>query len=134
VSFIAFIPTFLNRPGNDSFVAGAQGDGIERFLYLPVSAIRVLLVEFAQLAAIDRSLLALLILAVIVSLLQWRQISAQLFIIMGVAGWSIGALNGVLGVNFRYQLPIVVFAAYAILDSLRISFRLSLDEKYTARQ
>jgi len=123
VSILSFIPTFLNRPGSESFVAGAQGDGLARALYLPISASRVLFIEISQLVALDRSLLLLISAALIVSLVRWKQVSAQVFVIMSLAGWSIGALNGVLGVNFRYQLPIVIFAAYTVLDALEFSVR-----------
>jgi len=36
------------------------------------------------------------------------------FIMILIATWSIGALNGSIGVNFRYQLPVLPFACAVI--------------------
>jgi hypothetical protein len=65
-------------------------------------------------------LLIVLIVAILISFLNLRRQSSQLFLLMGLAGWFIGALNGVLGVNFRYQLPVIFFACWAILDQSEI--------------
>jgi hypothetical protein len=32
-----------------------------------------------------------------------------------LAVWFIGAINGTVGVNFRYQLPVLAFACWVIL-------------------
>jgi hypothetical protein len=119
-SILGVLPTLLARPDSNSIVVGA-GDSLgEKIVYFPLSALRVLFIEFAQLAAIDRSLLAILVAAILLSLISLRRQSSQLFLLMGLAGWFIGALNGVLGVNFRYQLPIIVFACWVILDQAEI--------------
>jgi len=119
-SIVAVVPTLLARPDSNSIVVGA-GDGVvDKIIYFPISAMKVLFIEFAQLAAIDRPLLIVLIVAILISFLNLRRQSSQLFLLMGLAGWFIGALNGVLGVNFRYQLPVVFFACWAILDQSEI--------------
>lgn len=120
-SMIAVAPTLLAKPDPGSIVAGADGGVVEKLLYFPVSALRVLFIEFAQLAALDRPLLSILLTAICLSITKASALSSRLFITMGFAGWFIGALNGVLGVNFRYQLPLLFFAAWVILDRLKIS-------------
>lgn len=119
VTIICVIPTLAARPDSGSIVAGAEGGVIAKILYFPVSALRILFIEFAQLAAVDRSLLVALLAAIITSLWHLKDQSSQLFLLMGMAGWFIGALNGVLGVNFRYQLPLIVFACWVILNHLK---------------
>lgn len=121
ISSLSVIPTLLARPDSGSIVAGASGGLIEKLIYFPVSALKVLFVEIAQLAAIDRPLLLFLIAAFFSSITKFKNPASQLFLLMALAGWFIGALNGVLGVNFRYQLPIVIFAAWTILEKINIA-------------
>jgi hypothetical protein len=119
-TIVGVTPTLLAKPDSGSIVVGAGSGVIEKLLYFPISALRVLFIEFTQLAAIDRSLLAILISATLISVINLRRQSSQLFLLMAFAGWFIGALNGVLGVNFRYQLPVIVFACWVILDQAEI--------------
>lgn len=121
VSSLSVIPTLLARPDSGSIVAGAQGGLLEKLIYFPVSATKVLFVEIAQLAAVDRALLFFLLTALLASVIKFNSQSSQLFLLMALAGWFIGALNGVLGVNFRYQLPIIVFGAWTLLEKIQIT-------------
>jgi hypothetical protein len=120
VTLLAVTPTLLARPDSDSIVVGGGSGIADKLMYFPISAFKVLFVEFAQLASLDRSLLAILVTAILISFLNPGRQSSQLFLLMGLAGWFIGALNGVLGVNFRYQLPVITFACWVILDQLDI--------------
>jgi hypothetical protein len=36
--------------------------------------------------------------------------------------WFTGAINGVIGVNFRYQLPIIPFAIWVVAENQRYLF------------
>ncbi len=120
-SSLSVIPTLLARPDSGSIVAGATGGLIEKLVYFPVSAAKVLFVEVAQLAAMDRALLMFLVIAFVGSVIKYKSAASQLFLLMSLAGWFIGALNGVLGVNFRYQLPIVIFATWTVLEKINIT-------------
>ena len=120
VTLLAVTPTLLARPDSNSIVVGGGSGIADKLMYFPISAFKVLFIEFAQLASLDRSLLAILVTAILISFLNPGRQSSQLFLLMGLAGWFIGALNGVLGVNFRYQLPVIIFACWVILDQLDI--------------
>jgi hypothetical protein len=117
---VGVTPSLLARPDSGSIVVGAGTGVIDKVIYFPISALKILFIEFAQLAAIDRSLLVVLFSAILISVINPRRQSSQLFLLMALAGWFIGALNGVLGVNFRYQLPLIVFASWVILDQAEL--------------
>jgi len=119
ISTISVLPTLLARPDPGSIVSGVEGGFLQKAIYLPVSAVRVLFVEVAQLAAMDRALLLILSVALIVALTRPRSAPSLLLFLFILAGWFIGALNGVLGVNFRYQLPIIPVACLSILNLIQ---------------
>jgi hypothetical protein len=73
--------------------------------------------EFAQLAVLDRVLLAMLVLAVAISMLTWREINSQFYIAVLLSVLFIGAINGTIGVNFRYQLPVLGFMAWVLISN-----------------
>lgn len=114
-SSLATIPTFLSRP-TDAILPGTQDlSGFEKLIALPTSFVRVAFIEFAQLAALDRILLFFLVSAFIIALLHSQEMENRYFLSVAFAVFSIGAINGVLGVNFRYQIPLLPFMALVIL-------------------
>jgi hypothetical protein len=114
-SSLATIPTYLSRPA-DAVLPGTQDlSGFEKLIALPTSFVRVAFIEFAQLAALDRILLLFLVSAFIIALLHSQEIENRYFLSVAFAVFSIGAINGVLGVNFRYQLPLLPFMAWSVL-------------------
>ncbi len=115
VSTISFIPTFLSMPSNALLPANPEEDGFSKLILLARSFLEVGFIEVAQLGAIDRILLVTVIAAMAVSLQQYREISSKYFLAVMFSVWAIGAINGTLGVNFRYQLPVLGFAAWVIL-------------------
>jgi hypothetical protein len=87
-----------------------------RLLRLPERMVTIPAVELGELAVLDR-LLLLFILAALV--LAWRNRHAlwpQVYLwVLGVT-MLMGAWNGVYGVNFRYQLPVLVPAAVVVIE------------------
>jgi hypothetical protein len=117
-SLLAFIPTYLYMPQNALLPAETEADGITKVWLLAESFFKVGFIEVAQLAALDRTLLLTLGLAIAISIKFPKELSSQLFISVLISVWLIGAINGTLGVNFRYQLPILGFAAWTIVSNL----------------
>jgi hypothetical protein len=118
VSSSAFIPTYLYMPSNAVLPANVDSSGIEKVIQLLFSFFKVGFIEVAQLAALDRALLIILVVALLLSLMNLNQMSSQIFILIIFSVWFIGAINGTLGVNFRYQLPVLAFACWAIIANL----------------
>ncbi len=118
-SSFAFIPTLLAFPAVPLVPASSDAQEVKKLLKLPISFIQIGFIETAQLAVLDRLLLIILVMAVVVSITCWRAKSSQFFLSVLLSVWLIGAINPVLGVNFRYQLPMIGFACWAIVDNLK---------------
>jgi hypothetical protein len=117
VSTVSFLPTFFYMPSNVILPADAEVQGFLKFFLLVKSFFKVGFYELAQLAALDRALLVTIIIAVALSLKHHKEIASKFFLAVCIAVWFIGAINGTIGVNFRYQLPVLVFACWVILSS-----------------
>jgi len=117
LSSISFLPTLLYMPNNALLPANAEAGALGKIVLLVRSFFRIGFIELAQLGAIDRILLVTLLAAVAIALRYHREISSQYFLAVSLAVWAIGAINGTLGVNFRYQLPLLGFAAWVIVGN-----------------
>ena len=116
VSSIASLPIFLNMPDNAILPADAEVQGLSKLLLLVRSFFEVGFFEIAQLAALDRGLLIFLVIATLLALSYSKDVSSRYFLAVLLAVWTIGAINGTTGVNFRYQLPVLTFACWVILS------------------
>jgi hypothetical protein len=88
---------------------------------MPVVFIKVFAIDIAEFAVLDRAFLVYMVFCFIQAVRLRKSLSAQLFIAVLFAGYVIGTINGTLGVNFRYQIPVLIFSAWLILDSIEIS-------------
>jgi hypothetical protein len=119
VALLATIPTYLTQPSNSVLPREGELSFIEKIIVLPESFIKIVFFEIAQLAVLDRLLLMILAIAFVFSLNSLKNETSLRFIMILIATWSIGALNGSIGVNFRYQLPIVPFACAVLFANLK---------------
>ena len=120
VAFICSIPA-LNTTLSVSLLPNAKElSTIEKILSLPISFFKVIFIDIAQLAVLDRAFLAFLITGVLLAIIQIRNVASQYFVAVLIAGYILGAINGTLGVNFRYQMPAIPFCAWAIISSLSL--------------
>lgn len=92
-----------------------------KLLELPWSFIKVITIDLLEFAVLDRMLLIILVGAVMISIVNIRAVSSQFFLVTFLSTYVIGAINGTLGVNFRYQMPLLAFCAWALLDSAKFS-------------
>jgi hypothetical protein len=99
--------------------AGAQTTGAytvyQRIQDFALHGIKVLVVEFGQLFVMDRILFVFIILSIAVALLTRENVYSQSYLALLVASFAMGAWNGALGVNFRYQLSTIIAGALVIL-------------------
>ncbi len=117
VAVISFLPTFLYMPANVILPADAEANGLFKIFLLMKSFLKVGFYEIAQLAALDRALLLTVVIAIAISLRFPNKSASKFFLAVSIAVWFIGAINGTIGVNFRYQLPVLAFACWVILSS-----------------
>jgi putative Ca2+/H+ antiporter (TMEM165/GDT1 family) len=102
--------------------AGTQTSGeytvYQRIQDFALHGIKVLVVEFGQLFVMDRILFVFIVVAIATALLTWKNVYSRSFLALLVACFAMGAWNGALGVNFRYQLPLIFAAALVIIFSV----------------
>jgi hypothetical protein len=92
----------------------------EKLLSLPESFFKVLSIDIAQLMVLDRLLLLLLGVGLFLAVITLQNLPSQYFISILLAGYTLGAINGTLGVNFRYQMPLIPFCAWAIISAVSV--------------
>ena len=122
VSCISFSPIMLMRP-EKAFMPGIQDQSfwlkIQQFL---PNAFRVLVYEFGELLVLDRLLLILLGAAFLFSIRNITNYSSRFFLSLSFSLFVMGAVNGTVGVNFRYQLPLITLICWVIIENFpRIS-------------
>lgn len=114
VTILSHLPIFL-QPFTGHVLPGHNDKSIfEKILIYPINLLRVTIYEIGQLFVLDRILLILIMVGLILAIQTYRELSSQLFLMSGVMLWLTGSINGVLGVNYRYQLPLTPILLYLL--------------------
>jgi dolichyl-phosphate-mannose--protein O-mannosyl transferase len=120
--FLIILSTVSNIPAltQTSYMLLPQSeDGFwSKIAQLPIAAFEVGFIEIAQLAVLDRVLLFVIVVSIYFALTNRQKDSSMYFLAVFLSVWALGAVNGTLGVNFRYQLPVLIFCAWVLLDNL----------------
>jgi hypothetical protein len=120
--FLIILSMVLNIPAltqaNDMLTPQSEAGFWNKIALLPISALKVGFIEIAQLAVLDRILLLIIILSIYFAVVNRRKESSMYFLAVFFGVWALGAVNGTLGVNFRYQLPLLIFSAWVLIDNL----------------
>ena len=119
-SIISALPALSAQLSTALLPADQDSPTSIKLLKLPIAFARVVGIDLLQFGVLDRVFLLFLILCFIQALRLYRRLSSQLFLAVLFAGYTIGAINGTIGVNFRYQIPVLIFASWIALDSLEI--------------
>ncbi len=117
ISSLCSIPALFSTLGVSILPAENDQTTLEKISNIPLSFLRVVSIDIAQLAVMDRLFLIFLAVGVLISIIHFKNIASQYFIAILLAGYLLGAVNGTLGVNFRYQLPAIPFCAWSIVAS-----------------
>lgn len=80
----------------------------QQLIDVPINFIKLIFVEFGQIAILDRVLFYFTILTFILAILMVQKNWAKAHIYVTIASFFISAWIGVVGVNFRYQLPLLI--------------------------
>ena len=115
-SFICSIPALYAQSTVSILPVEGSSSTLLKLVKIPIYYVKVLAVDVVQLAVLDRVLLILIVMGIFLSIINFRHISSQYFLSMFIAGYLIGAINGTIGVNFRYQMPVIPFCAWAIIE------------------
>jgi hypothetical protein len=121
VSLLIVIPTLLSNSSNSFLAVEADRSLWQRFLLYPFYLIKITFYEFAQLFVLDRILFFMCVLSIYLSFKYINKDSSKYLLLVLFAGLLTGAMNGTVGVNFRYQLPVIAFICWSIIDNTNIS-------------
>jgi hypothetical protein len=121
LSALSAIPALKAQISTALLPGETDSSTLTKIYQLPISFVKVFIIDFLEFGVLDRIFLIFIFITAIQSIRLYRRLSAQLFAASLFAGYVIGAINGTLGVNFRYQIPVLIFAAWALLDSLEIT-------------
>jgi|694.fasta_scaffold74811_2 hypothetical protein len=121
-STLISIPVFISAP-DDALLPGSNPVTLwEKVSGLAISFLKVGFYEVAELAALDRVLLVMLLSALWAAVIEIKRLESQYFIAVLISVWLIGAINGTVGVNFRYQMPLLGFMFW-VLSANFLKFR-----------
>ena len=115
-STLVAIPTLFMGPKIAFLPELGESPVLSKVILLPIKLFTIPSVELLQLAALDRVLLALIIASLFISVKNFKLIISQFYIATLIAVLGIGVMNGTLGVNFRYQLPLIPFSIWIIIN------------------
>ena len=121
VSVLIVMPTLFSHSSNSFLAVEADRSLWQRFLLYPFYLIKITFYEFAQLFVMDRILFFLCALSIYFSFKYIRKDSSKYLLLVLFAGLLTGAMNGTVGVNLRYQLPVIAFVCWSIIDNTNIS-------------
>lgn len=93
----------------------------QQVMDFPTNFIKLIFVEFGQIAVMDRVLFYFTILTFILAILISQNNWARAHMCVTMASFFVSAWIGVFGVNFRYQLPILVTGSLVCLTYSRIN-------------
>ncbi len=127
IASLSAIPTLTAAP-SQAFFPRSQDLGFTQAVYsITLTSIQLLFVEIGELFVLDKILFVLFVAVFILVVKRFQFQSSQLFILVSFSVWAIGAINGTFGVNLRYQLPLIPFLYFVIVDSLQKSSKSLLD-------
>jgi hypothetical protein len=116
-SLTCSVPSLLTFPYDQFLNSKQDGNLLESLLKFFGNALYVNAIEIAQLVVLDRTLLIILVIALYCAFKFRHETFSHLFLLSTFGAISINSLVGVVGVNFRYLLPILPFATLVILRS-----------------
>jgi hypothetical protein len=112
------LPAMLADVDRPVLPESSSQDLVSLMAQIPISFLKVAFFELAQLFVLDKILLFAFLFSCLLSLRTMARPHSQLFLVV-LAGTSIlSAVNGVIGVNFRYQLPLLPFMVYLLLSEV----------------
>lgn len=122
LAFLTFLPNLLVNFSGAILPAHADSTWYEKLLILPIQIVKMHVVEFGQLFILDRIFFFGLFFALFLAVINFKNESAWLLILVFLSVVLTAGINGVLGVNFRYHLPVLPFVV-AFLANYRGDFR-----------
>jgi len=133
VSLVGLIPLLMYSPTKALFPNSRQPEIQSQIFQIATQSFKVVFFEIAELFVLDRMLFLFLTSALILAIVNFQHVWSKLFISSLVSCFVIGSINGTVGVNFRYYLPVIPFMLYSIIMtcSFKSGNRLHIKSKET---
>ena len=122
VAFLTFLPNLLVSFSGAILPAHANSPWYAKLIILPIQLVKMHFVEFSQLFILDRTFFFGLIFSLFLAIKNFKNESTWLLNLVFLSLVLTAGINGVLGVNFRYHLPVLPFMV-AYLANYREDFR-----------
>jgi hypothetical protein len=116
-SFFCAIPIFLAKPSNALLPSSGDASIIHKIMIVPANAIKVLIYEVGELIVLDKLLFLFIAFTFYVAFNDLKKFESLLFIGVLLGTISISVANGTIGVNLRYELPFIPFAALLLISN-----------------
>jgi len=117
IATLTFLPTLFVDFTPSVLASKSDLPLFNKVFAFPVSLLRVAFFEIAQLVVLDRLLIFFLFCVTILAFSRRNSESSIFFLAALISLWFTGAINGVIGVNFRYQLPLLPFTIWVIAEN-----------------
>ena len=115
LSIVGTIGLALYSPESTGTQTSGEYTVANRISDFLIHVIKVVVVEIGQLVVMDRVLFVFLVIATAMAIYTWRSTWSQSYLLVLAVTFAMGGWNGALGVNFRYQLPVIVPAVVVLL-------------------
>ena len=122
LSIFVAIPALLSHQSNSFLAVEGNRPFLEKLALFPFYLIKITLFEFGQLFVLDKILFLMCAGSICFSIKCFNKVSSKYLLMMFAAGLLMGTLNGNIGVNFRYQLPVLVFICWSLIDNASPKF------------
>jgi hypothetical protein len=86
----------------------------------PVALVKICVYELGELFVLDKLLFFVLISATCYAVFRLKRLSSKFYLAALISLIITGSINGVLGVNFRYQMPLIPFLIWLSVDAVSI--------------
>lgn len=122
--FLAITPTFLFLVNTLIMIkfggfAPSSKSLMQQVTDIPFNFVKLVFVEFGQIAVLDRVLFYFVIATLLLAIVDRRNKWTRAHLYITFASFLVSAWIGVLGVNFRYQLPILISGSLVTLTYIQ---------------
>jgi hypothetical protein len=121
LSISIVIPTLLTHQSSSFLAVEGERPFFEKLILYPFYLVKVTFYEIMQLIILDRVFFFVCVLCMYLSFRNFHKESSKYLLSILFAGLLTGALNGNVGVNYRYQLPSLFFICWSLIDNLSFS-------------
>lgn len=117
ITVISFVPLLLANIQSTVAVTSTKGGYTEKISMFVLNSFKLLIFEMGQLIILDKVLFFVLVCTLTLALKN-KSKNSSMFLLLSIAStYLMSFLNGTIGVNFRFQLPILASIAWVLIEN-----------------